>query len=133
VTVDPAETIHNRNAGNCIYQFAKATDDEVCYVSRCLEQLPDQDEVQNTSEILVSDAPARAEEQFVTERELLNARFTVPQLVQTQVLQAESLAEDFQLLGQRLRAEVPNATERDEAIRYLELAFMLAVRGLSYG
>lgn len=34
------EPDHNRMAGNCVYQSARATDDQVCRVRRCLEENP---------------------------------------------------------------------------------------------
>ena len=97
----------------------------------CMENYdPPLDDVpQDTADII---DPAKFEEQFVSDRETLKSRFTVPQFAQAQVPRVESLAEDFAALALRVKTEVDNQPEQNEAIRYLEFGFMMALRGMSY-
>ena len=124
---------HNRNAGNCIYQSAEATDDEICPMARCMDNYdPPEHEPMETSDLLSVD-PVRLEEQFVEDRDKVLARFKLPMLSDDQLPHAESLSEDFALLAQRVNVEVGNADARAEAVRHLEMAYMMVIRGLAYG
>lgn len=127
---DDIDIIHNRSAGNCIYQSAKASDLEVCPMPQCMANYNPPEDVTDTADLI---DPAKFEQRFEEEREETRARFSTPQVVQTVVPTLESLSEDFEKLAKRINVEVTEPRERDEATRHLELSFLLVVRGLTYG
>ena len=153
--------LHNRAAGNCVYQSAKATDDEYCEQLMCVEANPPkhditakncvymvgqldmsavcrvcppllpQTEHPPVGEVVGSDEPAKKEEEFVAERIRLRAMFSIPQITQTHRLKAEQLSEDFANLAQRITTELPGGPDRDQIVYALSDAHLRMIRALS--
>lgn len=131
---------HEPGAYNCVYNNGEVVDVDACPACPVPDVPPD--EPDDPSLIVEARAdgvterkvdPIKFEEQFTDFREQVRARFSPIQITQAQHLQVESVSEDFIHLAQRITVEVNNKSERDEALRLLELAYLMTLRGLTYG